>query len=125
MKERTLVIIKPDIVKKNMIPELMVLCTENFKIIDIVMHHLTYEEAADFYQMHSGKDFYNRLCDFMSSGKCVAIALEGENAIAETRRRIEDEIRPNYTETVTCNAVHGSDSSEDAKREIKFFFGKI
>lgn len=125
MKERTLALIKPDVSERDLIAEILILLTEGFKIVDIAMHKLSMDEAKTFYKEHEKQDFYPGLVEYMSSGKTVAIAIEGDGAIKKLRQRIEKEIRPEYGIDETRNAVHGSDSKASATREIKFFFGNI
>jgi len=130
--ERTLSIIKPDCVKKNVIGEILSSFEKkNLKIVAIRMVHLTIEEAKKFYQVHQGKPFYDELVEFMSSGPVVVQVLEGIHAISKNReimgatdpKKAEDgTIRKRFGTDVGINAVHGSDSPDTAKEEISFFF---
>ena len=130
--EQTLSIIKPDAVERNLIDEIKAIFTKNnLKIKDDKKIHLTKEEAADFYKVHQSKPFYDDLCSYLSSGPIVAIILEGENAILFNRelmgatdpKKAEDKtIRKLYGISIDKNSVHGSDSAENAKKEIDFFF---
>lgn len=132
MKERTLVIVKPDSVGKGCIGEIIARFEkEKFKIIALRMFKLKKEEAMKFYEVHKEKPFYLSLCDFMSSGPCVAMVLEGENAIERTRnimgvtdpaRAEEGTLRKKFGTDIEKNAIHGSDLPENALREIHFFF---
>ena len=130
--EQTLSIIKPDAVERNLIDEIKAIFTKNnLKIKDDKKIHLTKEEAADFYKVHQSKPFYDDLCSYLSSGPIVAMILEGENAILFNRelmgatdpKKAEDKtIRKLYGISIDKNSVHGSDSAENAKKEIDFFF---
>lgn len=133
MKEKTLAIIKPDAVRKRVIGKIIQrIEDEGFEILEMKMVHLTKEEARQFYYIHKDKAFYDSLTDFMSSGRVVALLLEGEKAISHWREVMGSTdpaeakpgtIRRLYGFSVERNAVHGSDSSETAEYEIKFFFG--
>lgn len=130
--ERTLCIIKPDGVKSGNIGNIVAhIQKEGFKILAMKMTRLNERSAGKFYEVHSERPFYGELVKFMSSGACVPIALEKENAIAEWRRVIgstdpaeaaEGTIRKLYASSKGENAVHGSDSVENGLREIAFFF---
>jgi len=132
MKEQTLALIKPDAIS-NRYQGLIIhdILDAGFDIKAMKMLHLSQEEAKAFYQVHEGKDFYEPLVAFMTSGSIIALHLEKENAIADYRAlmgktdpEIADEgtLRHKYAETTRRNAVHGSDSPENAKKEIAFFF---
>ena len=131
-KEKTLSIIKPDAVERNLIDEIKSIFTKNNLIIkDSKKIHITKDEAAEFYKVHQSKPFYNDLCAYLSSGPIVVMILEGENAVAENRKLMgatnpldaeENTIRKLYGISIDKNSVHGSDSSENAKKEIDFFF---
>jgi nucleoside-diphosphate kinase len=120
--ERTLVIVKPDAVKKNVVGDIVRILQENdLKLLAIKMVHLTKEQAKKFYIVHKDKPFYDELTDFMSSGPCVPMVFEGENAIERVREIIgatdpakaaEGTIRKKYGTDVGRNAVHASDSPE-------------
>ena len=130
--EQTLSIIKPDAVERNLIDEIkFILKKNNLNIKDSKKIHLTKDEAADFYKVHQSKPFYNDLCSYLSSGPIVVMVLEGENAVL-TYRKIMGATDPQKAENNTIrklfgisidkNSVHGSDSIENAKKEIEFFF---
>lgn len=132
MTERTLAILKPDCVKKNLIGEVVTKIQKaGFKVIAMKKMRLTKETAGGFYAVHKGRPFYESLVEFMSSGPCVPIALEKENAVADFRTLIgatdpkdasEGTIRKLYADNKGENIVHGSDSVENGKIEINFFF---
>tara|TARA_Y200000002_G_scaffold304307_1_gene259900 strand:+ start:158 stop:568 length:411 start_codon:yes stop_codon:yes gene_type:complete len=130
--EQTLSIIKPDAVERNLIDDIKAIFTKNnLKIKEDKKIHLTKEEAAEFYKVHQSKPFYEDLCSYLSSGPIVAMILEGENAVLFNRelmgatdpKKAEDKtIRKLYGISIDKNSVHGSDSVENAKKEIDFFF---
>lgn len=132
MAERTLAILKPDCVKKNLIGQVIAHIEKaGFKIIALKKTRLTKESAGGFYGVHKGRPFYDGLVDFMSSGPCVPIALEKENAVADFRTLIgatdpkdaaAGTIRKLYADNKGENIVHGSDSPENGNIEINFFF---
>jgi len=131
-KERTLSIIKPDGVQKNIIGE----CLSRFekgglKIIAARMLRLSKSQAQEFYAVHKERPFYTALVDYMISGPVVVSCLEGENAIAKNReimgatdpkKAAPGTIRRDFAESIDANVVHGSDAPETAKNEIAFFF---
>ena len=131
--ERTLSIIKPDAVAKNVIGEIYSRFENaGLKIVEARMQHLSREEAEGFYAVHSERPFFNDLVKFMTSGPVMIQALEGEDAIAKNREVMgatnpadaaPGTIRADFAQTVDENAVHGSDAAETAKAEIEFFFG--
>ena len=131
--ERTLSIIKPDAVKKNVIGEIYSRFEKaGLKIVQAQMIELSKEEAEGFYEVHKERPFFNDLVSFMISGPVMIQALEGENAVLKNRELMgatnpkEAEpgtIRADFAESIDANAVHGSDSSENAKIEIDYFFG--
>lgn len=133
--ERTLSIIKPDAVAKNVIGDIIRRFEENgLQVIASRMTHLSAAEAGRFYAVHNGRPFYNDLCAFMSSGPILAMVLEGKNAVVLNRQLMgatnpkEAEagtIRADHAETIDANAVHGSDSIENAAIEIAFFFADL
>ncbi len=133
--EQTLGIIKPDAVKKNLIGKIISIIEEKgFKIRAMKMLKLREEDAKSFYFVHREKPFYNDLVKFMTSGPVVVLLLEKENAIADWRKTMgatnpaeaeEGTIRKLFAESIQNNAVHGSDSPENALIEINFFFNKI
>tara|TARA_X000000368_G_C22945986_1_gene674391 strand:- start:699 stop:1109 length:411 start_codon:yes stop_codon:yes gene_type:complete len=130
--EQTLSIIKPDAVERNLIDEIKSIFTKNnLKIKEDKKIHITKEEAAEFYKVHQTKPFYDDLCAYLSSGPIVVMVLEGENAISFNRELMgstdpkqakENTIRKLYGISIDKNSVHGSDSSDNAKKEINFFF---
>ena len=131
--EQTLSIIKPDAVKKNVIGEIYSRFEKaGLKIVQAQMIELSKEEAEGFYEVHKERPFFNDLVSFMISGPVMIQALEGENAVLKNRELMgatnpkEAEpgtIRADFAESIDANAVHGSDSSENAKIEIDYFFG--
>lgn len=133
--ERTLVIVKPDAVKKNAVGDIIRILQENdLRLVAIKMVHLSKEQAKKFYIVHKDRPFYDELTDFMSSGACVPMVFEGENAIVKVREIIgatdptkaaEGTIRKIYGTDVGRNAVHASDSPESAGYEIPFFFNGL
>ena len=130
--EQTLSIIKPDAVERNLVDDIKNIFTKNnLKVIDNKKIHITKEEAADFYKIHQSKPFYNELCLYLSSGPIIVMILEGENAVLAYRKLMgatnpkeadENTIRKLYGISIDKNSVHGSDSVENANKEIKFFF---
>lgn len=132
--ERTLLIVKPDAVAKNAIGEIIRrLEAENFRIAELKMLRLTRDQAAEFYAVHRHRPFYDALLDFMTSGPCVPMALDRENAVSFLRETIgstdpaeaaEGTIRKDFATDIQNNAVHASDSLENAAREVAFFFRK-
>jgi nucleoside-diphosphate kinase len=131
--EQTLSIIKPDAVAKNVIGKIYTRFEENgLKIVQAKMAHLSKEEAEGFYAVHKERPFFNDLVTFMTSGPVMIQALEGDNAVLKNRELMgatnpqEAEpgtIRADFAESIDANAVHGSDSLENAKIEIEYFFG--
>ena len=134
MSNKTLAIIKPDAVKDNYIGEIISLISKaGFKVKALKMIKLSKEAAGAFYEVHKEKPFYNDLVEYMTSGPCIPIALEKENAVEDYRKLIgatdpaqaaEGTVRKLYARSKQYNAVHGSDSNENAELEIAFFFGK-
>jgi len=130
--ERTLSIIKPDAVGKDVIGDIYSRFEKGgLRIIAAKMLHLSKDQAGGFYAVHKERPFYNDLVEFMTSGPVLVQVLEGENAIARNREIMgatnpadadPDTIRADFAKTVDENAVHGSDSPETAKVEIEFFF---
>ena len=130
--EQTLSIIKPDAVERNLVDDIKrIFTSNNLKIKESKKIQISKEEAAEFYKVHQSKPFYENLCSYLSSGPIVAMILEGENAILENRKLMgatdpkkaeENTIRKQYGISIDKNSVHGSDSSENAKKEINFFF---
>lgn len=131
--ERTLSIIKPDAVAKNIIGEIYSRFERaGLKIVAARMQHLSRERAEGFYAVHSERPFFNDLVSFMISGPVIVQVLEGENAIARHReimgatdpKKAEPgTIRADFADSIDENAVHGSDGAETAEQEINFFFG--
>ena len=130
--ERTLSIIKPNAIQKNVIGNIFSRFEANgLNIVALKMTRLTRQQAEDFYQEHSTKPFFQNLCTFMSSGSISVQVLEGENAILLNREIMgatnpanatRGTIRADYGDSVDENAVHGSDSPTSAQRELAFFF---
>jgi len=133
--QRTLSIIKPDAVAKNVIGDIIRRFEENgLSVIAARMLHLSAEEAGRFYAVHKERPFYKDLCAYMSSGPILAMVLEGQNAVALNRQLMgatnpkEAEagtIRADHAESIEANSVHGSDSVENAAIEVAFFFGDV
>ena len=130
--EQTLSIIKPDAVERNLTEKIKDIFTQNnLRIKDSKKIHITKDEAAEFYRVHQTKPFYNDLCLYLSSGPIVAMILEGKDAVISNRKimgatdpkKAEDNtIRKLFGISIDKNSVHGSDSIENAKKEIDFFF---
>ena len=131
--ERTLSIIKPDAVAKNVIGEIVSRFEKaGLKLVNMEMKQLSQVEAEGFYAEHKERPFFGDLVAFMTSGPVVAQVLEGENAILKNRELMgatnpkeaaAGTIRSDFAESIDANAVHGSDSPASAKREIAYFFG--
>jgi len=131
--EQTLSIIKPDAVAKDVIGEIYTRFEKaNLKIVKAMMVHLTKEEAEGFYAVHKERPFFNDLVTFMTSGPVMIQALEGDNAVLKNRELMgatnpkeadAGTIRADFADSIDANAVHGSDSLENAKIEIEYFFG--
>jgi nucleoside-diphosphate kinase len=132
MLERTLVNIKPGAVQRNIVGEIIRrIEKKGFRIVVIDKVRLCRHEAEAFYEVHRGKSFFEKLVTFMCSGPCVPMVVEGKDAVQGIRRLIgatdpskaaEGTIRKDFAEDVTHNAVHASDSPENAEKEISFFF---
>ena len=130
--EQTLSIIKPDAVERNLVEEIKkIFVKNNLNIKNSKKIHITKDEASEFYKVHQSKSFYNDLCSYLSSGPIVVMVLEGENAVAANRNLMgatnpkeanENTIRKLYGISIDKNSVHGSDSLDNAKKEIDFFF---
>lgn len=130
--ERTLAILKPDCVRKNLIGEVTKRIQDaGFKIRAMKLVKLSKQEAEGFYEVHRGRPFFGELTDFMSSGPCVPIVLEKENAVADYRTLIgatnpaeaaEGTIRKLFADSVGENIAHGSDSVENGRIEAAYFF---
>ena len=134
MSNRTLAIIKPDAVKKNAIGEIITKITNaGFKILAMKYTKINIGQAGVFYEVHKERPFYGELIEYMSNGPIVPLALEKENAVDDFRTLIgnteplqaaEGTIRKLFGESKAVNAIHGSDSPENANIEISFFFSK-
>lgn len=132
--ERTLTILKPDCVRKELIGEVTRRIQEaGFNIVAMKMTRLTKDTAAGFYAVHKDRPFFDELIEFMSSGPCVPMILEKENAIEDFRKFIgatdpdeaaEGTIRADFADNVGENIIHGSDSVENGKKEAAFFFSE-
>ncbi len=130
--EKTLSLIKPDAVERNLIGKIITIFESNGLVINKMKKiHIDLKFAQKFYEMHSSRPFFNDLCNYISSGPLVAIVLEGDNAIQKNRDLMgatnpseakEGTIRKMFAISIDKNSVHGSDSSESAKREIELFF---
>ena len=130
--EQTLSIIKPDAVERNLIENIKaIFLKNNLTIKDDKKIHITKEEAAEFYKVHQSKPFYDDLCSYLSSGPIYVMILEGEGAVGLNRKLMgatnpkdaePNTIRKLYGISIDKNSVHGSDSIENAKKEINFFF---
>jgi len=133
--ERTLSIIKPDAVSKNVIGEIIKRFeSAQLKVVAIQMRHLTKKEAEAFYYVHRERPFFDSLATFMSSGPIVAMVLEGQDAVAKNRTLMgatdpkkadKGTIRADFAGSIEANAVHGSDSAASAAVEIPFFFSQL
>lgn len=131
-KERTLSIIKPDGVQKNLVGEVLGRFEKaGLKILDLKKLHLTKNQAEEFYAIHRGRPFYEDLVRYMTSGPVVVSVLEGENAVVKNReimgatdpkKAAPGTIRRDFAESIEANIVHGSDGPETARTEIRFFF---
>ena len=131
--ERTLMMVKPDAVGKNAIGAILQRVeSEGFLVRELRMTQLSNEQGQDFYEVHKERPFYVELVSFMTSGPVVPMVLERDNAVAHLRQFIGETdstkaaagtIRSDFGTDVQCNAVHASDSLENAAREIDFFFG--
>ena len=132
MNNKTLAIIKPDsVVKKNVGKIIDRILVADFRIVAMEQKQLSKSNAQEFYEIHRKRPFYEDLVSFMTSGPCVPIVLEKNNAVAAFRKIIGSTnpeqadlgtIRKDFAENVQNNAVHGSDSDENARKEIAFFF---
>ena len=134
MIEQTLSIVKPDAVERNLESRIKSFFEKkNLKIIKSKKVHITKEEAAEFYKVHQTTPFYQNLCNYLSSGPILVMVLEGEEAVSINRQIMgatdplkakEGTLRKMYGLSIDKNSVHGSDSVENAKTEIGFFFDK-
>lgn len=133
--EKTLVIIKPDAVKKNLIGEIISRFEKNgLRVAALKKIKMTKQQAKGFYIVHKDRPFYESLTDFMSEGPIVVMVLEGENAITKVRKIMgatnpaqaeEGTIRKDFAANIERNAVHGSDSQQSANYEIPYFFSAL
>ena len=134
MNEKTLSIIKPDAVERNLEDKIKNFFEKNnLKVTKTKKVKISKEEASEFYKIHQTKPFYENLCNYLSSGPIVVMILEGENAISKNRQFMgatdptkaeEGTLRKKYGISIDKNSVHGSDSAENAKIEINFFLSK-
>ena len=130
--QKTLSIIKPDAVERNLIDDIKNIFKKNkLNILESKKIQISKDEAAEFYKVHQSKPFYKDLCAYLSSGPIVVMILEGEDAVASNRKIMgatdpksaeDNTIRKLYGLSIDKNSVHGSDSVENAKKEIEFFF---
>lgn len=135
MTERTLSIIKPDGVRRGLVGEILKRFEEaEFKLVGMKMVHLGKAQARAFYRVHEGKSFFEGLTDFMSSGPCVAVVIEGDDVIGRYREMMgatdpvqaeAGTIRKAFATDGQKNVVHGSDSPETARWEIGYFFSRL
>tara|TARA_B000000460_G_C21370566_1_gene329445 strand:- start:217 stop:630 length:414 start_codon:yes stop_codon:yes gene_type:complete len=134
MTEQTLSIIKPDAVERNLENKIKSFYeNNNLKILKSKKVQISKEEAEEFYKIHQTKPFYNKLCNYLSSGPIIVMILEGENSISKNREIMgatdplkakEGTLRKIYGVSIDKNSVHGSDSLDNATKEINFFFNK-
>lgn len=135
MTQRTLCMIKPDAVKRNLAGAILGMIQESgLKVVGMKMLQLSRQEAERFYEVHKERPFYSSLTEYMSSGPIVSVCLEGTDAIARYRKLMgatnpanaeEGTIRKKYAESLEANSVHGSDAPETAAVEIAFFFNSL
>ncbi|RLB16291.1 MAG: nucleoside-diphosphate kinase [Deltaproteobacteria bacterium] len=135
MKQRTLAIIKPDGVSRNLVGAVLSrMEAEELRVVAMKMIKMTKEQAKGFYRVHEGKPFFESVTDFMSSGPCVVLVLEGDDAIRRYRTLMgatdytkaeEGTIRREFATDIEKNVVHGSDSEETARFEIGYFFNAL
>ena len=134
MTEQTLSIIKPDAVERNLENKIKSFYeNNNLKILKSKKVQISKQEAEEFYKIHQTKPFYNKLCNYLSSGPIIVMILEGENSISKNREIMgatdplkakEGTLRKIYGVSIDKNSVHGSDSLDNATKEINFFFNK-
>jgi nucleoside-diphosphate kinase len=130
--EKTLSIVKPDAVERNLAEDIKnIFVKNNLKVLKSKKIHISKEEAAEFYKVHQARPFYDDLCAYLSSGPILVMVLEGEGAVVLNRKLMgatdpknaePNTIRKLYGISIDKNSVHGSDSVENAKKEIDFFF---
>ena len=135
MKERTLSILKPDATRRNLTGEINAIIEKNgLRIIAQRKIYMTRKNAEDFYAVHKERSFFGELCDFMTSGPVVVQVLEAENAVTKYREVMgatnpanaaDGTIRKLFAESIEANSVHGSDSLENATKEIAYFFAEM
>lgn len=135
MVEKTLSIVKPDGVRKNIIGEVVKRFESNgLKVVAAKMKHLSLKEAQGFYAVHSARPFFSSLCEFMTSGPVLLMVLKGEGAIAKNRelmgatdpaKAAPGTIRKDFADSIESNIVHGSDATETAAFEIGYFFSGL
>jgi nucleoside-diphosphate kinase len=135
LKQRTFSIIKPDAVKAKHAGGILDRMEKaGFSIVGARLRHLTRQEAEGFYHVHKARPFFGSLCDFMSSGPCITLVLERDNAILHLReimgatdpaKAAAGTIRKDFAESIEANAIHGSDAPETAAFEIGYFFAGI
>ena len=135
MKERTLSIVKPDAVRAKQAGQIVArLEGAGFRIVAMELRHLTTAQVQGFYHVHRERPFFASLCAFMSSGPCIPMVLEAENAIARLRevmgatdpaKAAAGTIRKDFAQSIEANAIHGSDAPETAQFEIGYFFPGI
>ena len=135
MKERTFSIIKPDAVKAKRAGAILARAEKaGFEVVALRLRRLTKAEAQGFYHVHRERPFFESLCDFMSSGPCITMVLERENAIAHLReimgatdpaKAAPGTIRKDFASSIEANCIHGSDGAETARFEIGYFFPGI
>ena len=135
MTERTLTIVKPDAVAGGVVGQIIARFEQaSLKVLAARLLHLSPEQAAGFYIVHKDRPFYRSLCTFMTSGPCMPIVLEGDNAIVRLRdlmgatdpaKAAPGTIRKDFASSIEANAVHGSDSPESAAIEIPYFFSAL
>ena len=135
MIEKTLSIIKPDAVERNLENKIKSFYeNNNLKILKSKKVQISKEEAEEFYKIHQTKPFYDKLCNYLSSGPIIVMILEGENSISKNREIMgatdplkakEGTLRKIYGVSIDKNSVHGSDSLDNATKEINFFFNKL
>ena len=133
--ERTLSIIKPDATRRNLTGKIVARLEDaGLRVIAQRRLRLTREQAEGFYEVHAERPFFDDLCRFMTSGPVVVQVLEGENAVARNREVMgatnpakadKGTIRKDFAESIEANSVHGSDSAENARAEIRYFFSDI
>lgn len=133
-EQKTFAIIKPDSVAKNNVGAITSYFEKaNLRVVAMKMLHMTEEQAKGFYAVHKERPFFSELIEFMTSGPCVVMVLEGEDAVKKNREVIgatnpkeadAGTIRGDFADSIDANAVHGSDSPENAEIEINYFFDK-